>query len=36
MEETEALSQEKWELNGNKKTAKVSPAPRLIEVRVKQ
>ena len=36
MEATEALSQEKCVLNGNKKTAKLSPAPLLIEVRVKQ
>ena len=36
IEETEALSQEKCVLNGNKKTAKLSPAPLLIEVRVKQ
>ena len=36
MEATEALSQEKCVLNGNKKTAKLSPAPLLIDVRVRQ
>ena len=36
MEATEALSQEKCVLNGNKKTAKLSPVPLLIDVSVKQ
>jgi|TARA_B100001769_G_scaffold55518_1_gene40326 hypothetical protein len=36
IEATDALSHEKWELRGNKKTPKLSPAPLLSEVIIKQ